>query len=175
MKLNMLNFYRFFCCFNKKNIIVDNYKKFDLNDISGNFYVKSVYDGDTITILIPININIYDMNSSNSFDLNSNKNIHNKIFLNEIKVRLSGIDTPEIKPRLNIINREEHIKKAKEARDFLSNLILNKIIYVKLYHNDKYGRPLVDIYYNDIHLNNLLLEKGFANKYDGKTKDSNFK
>lgn len=150
------------------------YKKFDLENTSGEFYVESVYDGDTITILIPIKLHIYNMISSNEIDSTSDSNKSNIIHFNKIRLRLYGIDTPEIKPRKDIANRDEHIVKAKAAKDFLSNLILHKIIKVEFLTNDKYGRPLAKIYYNDENLNDLMIEKNFAKKYDGGTKDSNF-
>lgn len=166
----------------KENIVVNQnkkldssiFKKFDLEKIEGSFYVESVYDGDTITILIPIQIHTYNMVDSNSIDLNSDSNKTNTIYFNKIKLRLLGIDTPEMKPRKDLPNREEHITKAKEAKDFLSNLILGKIITVKFLQNDKYGRPLANIYIDSICINSLMIEKGYAKKYDGGTKDIDF-
>ena len=159
---------------NNNNTNNNNIKKFDLYGIKGNFYVESVHDGDTITILIPIKLHIYSMISKNYIDYVSNSNVSNTIYYNKVKLRLIGIDTPEIKPKKDITNRDEHIIKAKLARDFLSNQILNKIIYVEIVENDKYGRPLGNIYQNNINLNNLMIEKGFAKKYDGKSKDIDF-
>lgn len=150
------------------------YKKLDLGNISGNFYVESVYDGDTITILIPIKIHIYDMKSLDQIDWDSDSNKSNTIYLNKVRVRLLGLDTPEIKPSKDIPNRDEHIKKAKEARDFLAHLILNKIVHVKFCQNDKYGRPLCEIFSDSVNLNDLMIMKGFGKRYSGKTKDSNF-
>ena len=149
-------------------------KKLDLNNIIGNFYVDSVYDGDTITILIPIKTHIYNMVSVDKIDINSDSNKSNTIYFNKVHVRLLNLDTPEIKPLKDIPNRDEHIRKAKEARDFLSNIILNKIIQVKFYQNDKYGRPLVEIYHDSICLNELMITKGYGKKYSGGTKDTNF-
>lgn len=156
------------------------YGKFNLENVSGNFLVDSVYDGDTITLVVPIKMEIYDMESSTTLVLKST-NPHDKhnIKLNKIKVRLFGIDTPELKPSKNLIGREAHIVKAKEARDFLSNMILNKLVKVKFLQNDKYGRPLVKLYANDvegkeIYLNDLMVSKGHAKEYDGGTKDSDF-
>jgi len=184
------------CCFNlfkkKEKYISLNteiYNKFDLDNVKGKFYVESVYDGDTITILVPTKLSIYNMGSANTIDLYSNTNPNEKIILNKIRVRLYGIDTPELKPKKNLPNRDEHIAKAKEARDFLSELILNKIIKVSFLSNDKYGRPLVKLYTNEVTsnknsnldensgeicLNDLMIKKGFAKKYDGDTKDSDF-
>ena len=156
------------------------YGKFNLENVYGNFLVDSVYDGDTITLIVPIKMEIYNMNSPNTLALKStNPNDIAYIKLNKIKVRLFGIDTPELKPSKNLIGRETHIAKAKEARDFLSNMILSKLGKVKFLQNDKYGRPLVKLYANNIEakeicLNDLMVSKGFAKKYDGGTKNFDF-
>jgi endonuclease YncB( thermonuclease family) len=142
-------------------------KKFNLENIKGNYYVKSVYDGDTITILVPMSISIYNFTTENTINLESINNPTNKINLYEVKIRLFGIDTPEMKPLKTIPNREEHIKKAREAQKFLSDLILNKIITVECLQNEKFGRTLGIIYINNTNINNLMIEKGFANPYDG--------
>ena len=158
------------------------YSKFDLDGLDGNFYVDSVYDGDTITIVVGIHMEIFETGPDAKIDWKKYEikktsepvsKIHS-INYSKIKVRLAGIDTPEIKPKKNIQSRQEHIAKAKEARDFLSNLILKKSPRIKFLHNDLYGRPLVRIYMDDILINNLMIEKGYAKKYNGGTKDNNF-
>ena len=81
-------------CFSKntKNFLentINNTKKFNLDNLKGKFFVKSVYDGDTITILIPIRQHIYNMIDENNIDLDSDNNSNKNIFYNEIKIRLS--------------------------------------------------------------------------------------
>ena len=149
-------------------------KKFNLDNVIGNFYVESVYDGDTITVIVPVESHIYNMISQNQIDEISDNNKLNTVYFNSIKIRLLGIDTPEIKPSKDLQGRDEHIRKAKEAKEFLSSHILGKVIKVEFLSNDKYGRPLAKIYYDNICLNDLMIEKGYAKKYDGGTKDSNF-
>ncbi len=149
-------------------------QKFNLVGIKGNFFVKSVYDGDTITLQLPINLSVYNYISQDKINLKSINNPENKPSLYDIRIRLLGIDTPEMKPSKNLPNREEHIKKAINAKEFLSSLILNKIITVEFKENDKYGRPLGIIFINDTNINNLMIEKGHAKAYDGGTKDTNF-
>lgn len=175
--------FKYFNIFKKKdNLHIINtveYRNFDLNNVVGKFYVESVYDGDTITLFVPTKLSIYNMCSSNSIDLNSDSNLSNKIIINKVKVRLYGIDTPELKPKKDLVNRDQHIEKAKEARDFLSGLILNKIIKVVFMSNDKYGRPLVKLFTTNIVsdelcINDLMIKKGFAKKYDGGTKTDDF-
>lgn len=161
---------------NKNDLILDPIKKFNLLGIKGDFYVKSVYDGDTITILVPMCLSVYSCLSKDTIKLISISNPNNKINMFEIRVRLMGIDTPEIKPPKNMLNREDHIKKAIEAKEFLSELILNKVITVEFLTNDKYGRPLVNLFLNDNiqSINNLMIQKGYAKAYDGGTKDTDF-
>lgn len=108
--------------------------------------VVKVYDGDTITIagILP--------------------GTYTPIY--RFSVRLLGIDTPEIKG-----STEEEKRLAKVARDELSNLILNKFVELKNISTEKYGRILADVYFEEIHINKWLLEKGLAVEYDGGTKN----
>ena len=157
------------------NLNTNEIKKFNLLGIKGNFYVKSVYDGDTIVILVPMNIKVYSNISKELVDTNNPiSNQPNQIHNYEIRLRLLGIDTPELKPLKSIQNREEHIQKANEAKNFLSQLIENKIVSIEFKENDKYGRPLGSIYLNNSNINNLMIEKGYAKIYSGGTKDINF-
>ena len=158
------------------NINNDQIKKFNLLGIKGNFYVKSVYDGDTIVILVPMNIKVFSNISKDLIDTNNPiSDQPNQIHNYEIRLRLLGIDTPELKPLKSIQNRDVHIKKANESKNFLLNIIENKIVTVEFKENDKYGRPLGIIYIPDtnpiININNLMIEKGYAKIYDGGKKD----
>lgn len=114
-------------------------------------YVYSVYDGDSCSILFnPI--------KGDKGDLEDKKN------LNKLKLRLTGIDTPEIKTK-----NEIEKKCAIEVRDWLRNEILYKKIKVEMFKFDKYGRTLCNIYNLDksICYNEEMIKKGFAIKYDG--------
>lgn len=64
----------------------------------------------------------------------------NNVFA-RFRCRLLGIDTPELRSK----NAEEK-KHAQVARDWLSHLILNKLIVVQCGDFDKYGRVLVSVY-----------------------------
>ena len=59
---------------------------------------------------------------------------------------------------------------AKLARDFVSNLALNKYVRLENIESEKYGRILADVYIGDVHLNDVLLKERYAVKYDGGTK-----
>lgn len=108
-------------------------------------YVIKVYDGDTITI--------------------ASKLPYLSSPLYRFSVRLSGIDCAEIK------SKEEDEKKCAElAKEELTKLILNKIVYLKNVKVEKYGRVLADVYIGELHLNNYMLERRLAVEYDGGTK-----
>lgn len=107
--------------------------------------VIKVYDGDTITI--------------------ASKMPYPESPLYRFSVRLNGIDTPEIKGK-----NEDEKEIAKKARNELSAMIMNKEVTLKNVQSEKYGRILADVYLEDICLNTWLIEKRFAVKYDGGTK-----
>ena len=114
--------------------------------ITGGQVIK-VYDADTITI--------------------ASKLPYNDSPMYRLSVRLNGIDTPEIKGK-DISNEEK--ESAKAARDFVSNLVLNKYVRIENIEREKYGRILADVYIEDIYLNELLIKERYALKYDGGTK-----
>jgi endonuclease YncB( thermonuclease family) len=102
----------------------------------------SVYDGDTVTV----------------------KFLYRGECL-KYKVRLMGIDTPELRTK----NAQEK-ELSQKIREHVAIMILNKIIKLKCYDFDKYGRILADIYVSDICVNEYLLSRKFAVRYDGDTK-----
>ena len=114
--------------------------------IKGGRVIK-VYDGDTITIA-----------SKLPFDSSP---------IYRLSVRLNGIDTPEIKGK-GISDEEKEV--AKSAREFVSNLVLNKYVKLENIQNEKYGRILADVYIGDTNLNSLLIKERYAVIYDGGTK-----
>ena len=137
-------------CFYKKTNLNQDFNELNIFTYSGKKVfakVTDVYDGDTITIVF------YD----NEFK--------------KFKLRLAGIDTPEIKPFLSVENRDIHVQSAKIVKKFVENMILNKIVYLRIEGEDKYGRLLGYIYINGICINNLLIDKKYALSYDGKTKN----
>jgi endonuclease YncB( thermonuclease family) len=114
--------------------------------IKGGRVIK-VYDADTITI--------------------ASKLPYNESPMYRLSVRLNGIDTPEMKGKGV---EEEEKNAAKLARDFVSNLALNKYVRLENIESEKYGRILADVYIGDVHLNEILLKERYAVKYDGGTK-----
>jgi endonuclease YncB( thermonuclease family) len=109
--------------------------------------VIKVYDADTITI--------------------ASKLPYNESLLYRLPVRLNGLDTPEINGKGV---EEEEKEAAVVARNFVSNLVLNKYVRLENIVSEKYGRILADVYIGDVHLNGLLLKERYAVKYDGGTK-----
>jgi endonuclease YncB( thermonuclease family) len=101
--------------------------------IKGGRVIK-VYDADTITI--------------------ASKLPYNDSPMYRLSVRLNGIDTPEIKGKGV---EEDEKAAAKLARDFVSNLALNKYVRLENIESEKYGRILADVYIGDVHLNYLLI------------------
>jgi micrococcal nuclease len=112
--------------------------------IKGGRVIKC-YDADTITI--------------------ASKLPYNDSPLYRLSVRLNGIDAPEIKGK-----SVEEKEVAKQARDFVSNLVLNKYVRLENVESEKYGRILADVYIGDVHVNEMLVKERYAVKYDGGTK-----
>jgi hypothetical protein len=107
--------------------------------------VIKVYDGDTITIASKL------------------PNTENPVY--RFSVRLNGIDSAEIKGKTASEKRL-----AIEARDKLHELIFGKMIHLKNISTEKYGRILADVYLDDLHVNQWMLDNGLAVPYDGGTK-----
>jgi micrococcal nuclease len=108
--------------------------------------VTKVYDGDTITVNIQLGFGV---------------------FLNDQKLRLAYINTPEV--------RGESIEEGLVARDRVRELILDKEITIKTYKDSKgkYGRWIAEIFYKEftdpdynVSLNQQLLNEGLATKYE---------
>ena len=101
-------------------------------------YVTKVYDGDTITCDI---------------------NCGFEICLKDQKIRLLGIDTPEVRGK----DKEKGII----VRDIVREKLLNKNIILESIDckKGKYGRWLCDVYIDDLNINKWLLDNNYAEKY----------
>lgn len=110
-------------------------------------HVLSVYDGDTITVMLDLGMSI----------------------TRKASCRLVGIDTPEI--RTKVAGEKEA---AYKARDRVRELILDKQVTIQsMSKPDKYGRLLVRIWTEDGQcINDLLISEGHAIVYDGGKKIS---
>ena len=109
--------------------------------------VIKVYDGDTFTLAgyLP-----YDTSP-----------------LYRFSVRLNGIDCAEINGKT-----EEEKKCAILARTELDKLIMNQMVELRNVKNEKYGRLLADVYIGNLHVNQHMIDKGLAVKYDGGAKNT---
>ena len=141
----------------------DNIKIFNLDGYKGYIKIVNIYDGDTFRAVVRIH----------------NRNL-------KFTFRPIGYDAPEMKPRLDTPNRDNHIKQAHQAKKYFEDLISydNKykgccfcksqnIVYAECYKNDKYGRVLVNIFHEKgfkKSINTMMLESGLTMEYDGGTK-----
>ena len=91
--------------------------------------IISVYDGDTVTALVDLGFGIST----------------------KIKVRLKGIDTPELRGSI-------------AAREFLKGKVLDKDIVIQTFKDKKgkYGRYIGVLWVDDTNINELLVEQGHA-------------
>ena len=89
--------------------------------------VVSVHDGDTVTVLQDAR---------------------------QIKVRLYGIDAPELKQPYG-----------KKSKQFLANLIAGEAVEVEENGKDRYKRTIGTIYLNDKDINAQMVENGYAWAY----------
>jgi len=114
-------------CEEDKKYIIDN--SINFKEINAN--VVRIIDGDTIVV----------------------QNISLEI-KNDIKIRLNGIDAPEI-------NQEY----GEESKKYLENNIYNKNVKIEWLEKDKYERILGDIFYNNNWINLEIIKSGNAWHY----------
>ena len=117
--------------------------------------IVDVYDGDSFTACF--------------FDEGMNNII-------KYKCRASGYDSPEMRPKKTKENRDEEIKRAKEARlKFIEfSNCENDLVKIRLGKFDKYGRILAYVYNLtsdiDISVNDKMIQEGYGYEYSGGTK-----
>jgi len=130
----------------------DSIKPYNMDGVQCYGVLVNVYDGDTFKAVV----------------------YHNRRF-KKLTFRPIGYDTPEMKPLKSMENREAHIEKAKEARQKFIDLCggMHSYIFLRCGKYDKYGRVLVHVTnrrYSRKTINDLMLESGLANPYNGGTK-----
>ena len=76
------------------------------------------------------------------------------------KIRLACIDTPEIKGK-----KADPIP-AKEARDFLNTLLVNKKVSINRITKDRYGRTVGELFKNGLNIQKIMVEKGHGKIYE---------
>ena len=151
----MGKFYIFMKDFYHKYIIrraTDAIKPFNMNGVRCYGRLVHVYDGDTFRACV----------------------YHNKI-IKKLTFRPIGYDTPEMRPLKTMIGRDEHKAQAVLARQKFIDLCggIGTYIFLNCDKYDKYGRVLVYVSkrrYSKKTINQLMIESGLANEYDGGTK-----
>ena len=104
--------------------------------------VNKVVDGDTMNLTIDLGFTIYWKSNC----------------------RFAGLNAPEITSPDPIT----HVKALEAKQYVIDALPVNTKIKIISRELDKYGRPVIDIYYGfnfEKHLNQELLDKGLAVKY----------
>ena len=76
------------------------------------------------------------------------------------KIRLACIDTPELKGK-----KADPIA-AREARDFLNNLVINEEVSIKRITKDRYGRTVAELFKDEINVQELIVDKGYGKIYE---------
>ena len=75
------------------------------------------------------------------------------------KIRLACIDTPELKGW----NADPIL--AKEAKDFLNNLVAYKEVSIKRITYDRYGRTVGELFKDNVNIQELIVEKKYGKIY----------
>ena len=129
--------------------IDNNIKQLSLENEDKIGKVVSVYDGDTIKVVFPLNNKLYKWNC-----------------------RLGRIDTPELRTKDLTEKKYGYV-----VRDKLREKILNKVVKIKCGDFDKYGRLLGELFIKNDNeeeesVNQWLIDNKYAFEYDGGTKKS---
>lgn len=128
----------------------ENTQLLSLNGQEFDAKVVYVYDGDTIHVVFRIFNKYYRWNC-----------------------RILGVDTPELRTK-----DEKEKQKGYLVRDKVKENFLEKIVKIKCYDFDKYGRLLIDVYLpknipdkkNKTLLSQWLIANDYAYAYEGGTK-----
>ena len=80
-----------------------------------------------------------------------------------------NVDTPELRTK-NLKEKQY----AKVVRDKLREKILQNIVTVQCKDFDKYGRLLVEIFYENTNINQWLIDNEYAKQYGGGKKSKWF-
>jgi endonuclease YncB( thermonuclease family) len=122
-----------------------NTEKFNFKDKVYQAKCVKVYDGDTITVVF-------------------------KVFgaFHKFSIRMDGYDSPEMRSKNTDPQKKELEKSwACKSRDFLSDIILDKVITLKCKDYDKYGRIMAVVELEGKNINDLMISNGYTRVYDG--------
>lgn len=97
-------------------------------------------------------------------------------FLYSNKLRIVGVDCPEIRPEKKGRTEESLIREkaiSAKIRDILKEKILDKIVDIEIIRGeDKYGRDLGDAFIEGESISKWLLENNYGYNYEGDGKKS---
>ena len=120
--------------------------KFSLKGMEGYGAITKNYDGDTIWVIVKL---------------------YGTFF--RFSCRMYGYNSAELRSK-----SEDEVLIAKQSKDKLAKLILNKVVFVKFENFDKYGRPLVNVYQinkkgikKKESVNEIMIRTGFGKPYFG--------
>jgi micrococcal nuclease len=82
---------------------------------------------------------------------------------NQLTIRLVGIDAPETSHK----KREPGQPFSQKSTKYLVSLVLNKMVEMKSYGQDRYGRTLGAVYVNGMNVNLEMVKAGLAEVYRG--------
>ncbi len=82
----------------------------------------------------------------------------------ETTVRLVGIDAPELPKKKHLLGQPFCMK----AKEYLANLVLNKVVDIKFYGKDRRGRLLGEVFVDGVNINLEMIYAGLAEVYRGK-------
>ena len=141
------------------NCKIDNTPDYNFRGETRYAKVLDCYDGDTITIAVQLETEIFKM-----------------------KVRMYGYDSPELKPPKAQLDRLSEIDAAIVSRQALIDKIKDKIVKILIHDFDKYGRLLATVYiehpklfcgipcccYTDSeNINEFMINNDYGYRYDG--------
>jgi len=91
-----------------------------------------------------------------------------RIYDSTLSIRIYGVDCPELQKRKTDLPSQPF---AEEAKDFASDLVLDKKVRVKLLRKDQYGRAVGKVeskgWFGRKDLSVQLIERGLASLYTG--------
>ena len=101
-------------------------------------FISKVIDGDTVKADIDLGFSV---------------------ILKDQSFRLYGINAPEMKG--------ESKPRGEKSKEWLSNLLLGKKVKIKTHKDkkEKYGRILVEIFLDEVCVNEMLVKEGLAEEY----------
>ena len=77
------------------------------------------------------------------------------------RVRLIGVDTPETRTR-DLVEKNNGLKSKRFVEEFATGSV-----FIEVHGFGKFGRPLVELYKDNVNLNQKLIQLGLASPYFG--------